>query len=139
MIITVKIEIPKDSRYKYEKSGEHTLRLDRVLNQPIPYNYGYVLDSHPQDDGDPLDVFLVSTDRVEPLAEVSAKILYVIKGKDNGKQDDKLVCILEGERVLDPLNRERIIRYLTTYKPEYKVESVESYETAVEIYKKSKN
>lgn len=135
MIINVKIEIPKNSMYKYEKKKDtNTLVLDRVLNQPVPYNYGFVPDTM-AGDGDPLDVFVVSTERIEPLSEVKAKILFAIKGKDNGKQDDKLVCILDGERIVDPYAKEHIVRYLSTYKKDYVIESVVSYEEAVEIFK----
>lgn len=61
-IIDVLIEIPKDSRIKYEadfKSG--MLRVDRVLSVAAlyPCNYGFIPGTLEVDSEDPIDVYVL--------------------------------------------------------------------------------
>ena len=66
----VVVEIPKGSIYKYEINKDTgKLALDRVISIPYPENYGYFPNTLAQD-GDPLDVFLVSDQPIAPLTEV---------------------------------------------------------------------
>jgi inorganic pyrophosphatase len=130
------VEIPMGSKYKYEfDKKNNNLLLDRVLNQRIPSNYGYFSETL-FDDGDPLDVFIISTDPIPSLTEVEVEICGAIKCNDNGVQDDKLWGYLMGEeKKLEFKEKEMAIEhYLRTYKEGFIVESFENEETALEIY-----
>lgn len=90
------IEIPANSNYKYEIKEDGELILDRVISMTVPFNYGYI----PQtmcDDGDPLDIFVVSQDSIFPKTKVKVSVIGGFTCTDNGHQDDKLVGILIGE------------------------------------------
>ena len=95
MSIDIIIEIPKNSRIKYEKD-EFTgkIRCDRYLKTPFnyPYNYGYIPNTLAPD-GDPLDVFLLTDEPLYPGTIISVNILGVIKMLDNGEEDDKLLAV----------------------------------------------
>ncbi len=100
------IEIPCGSRAKYEldkKSG--LLRLDRVLYSSVyyPANYGFI----PQtfcDDGDPLDILILSQIEVVPLCIVPAKVIGVMRMMDNGEADDKLIAVAAGDPAYNHIN-----------------------------------
>ncbi len=89
------IEIPSGSKGKYEldkKSG--LLRLDRVLFSSVHYpaNYGFI----PQtfcDDGDPLDILVLSQLAVIPMCIVEAKPIGVMRMIDQGQYDDKIIAV----------------------------------------------
>ncbi len=138
MLVKAIVEIPKNSTYKYEINKEsNTLTLDRVLNQPIPENYGFI--SNPETlapDGDALDVFIVSNGPLEPLSEVMVEIVCAYKCMDNGVSDDKLIGILVGEDIIANLGPIRT--YLETYKSDFKVLKFVDEPEAVDIYMRSK-
>lgn len=112
------IEIPKGSEYKYEiKDGQ--LFVDRPLNQPIPYNYGYVTDTLAED-GDALDIFIVTDTPIQAGAKCFVKIIGAFKCKDNNTIDDKLVGIVFKSNTPDYYIN--IYNFLSTYKMGFKVE-----------------
>lgn len=116
------IEMPKGTKYKYElKDG--ILVIDRVLNQECPANYGYIPDTMCAD-GDALDVFIISSNPIVPLTEVSFTVVGMLQCEDDGKVDDKVIGVLEGEEHLHNIDEAKwaIRNYLTTYKPGFKVE-----------------
>jgi inorganic pyrophosphatase len=89
------IEIPKGSKNKYELD-KHTglLRLDRVLYSAVHYpaDYGFI----PQtfcDDGDPLDVLVLSQEPVYPLTLVEARAVGAMRMRDDKGIDDKIVAV----------------------------------------------
>ena len=90
--VDVQIEIPLDSRVKYEiHNGK--LRVDRVLhNFPYWFNYGEIPNTL-GGDGDPLDVIVLCRERLTPTCFIKCKIIGVLKTKDNKGQDDKLICV----------------------------------------------
>ena len=93
--LDVIIEIPKNSRIKYEKDEvTGKIRCDRYLKTPFnyPYNYGYVPNTLAPD-GDPLDVFVLMDDSLYPNTLISVELLGVIKMIDNDEEDDKLIAI----------------------------------------------
>ena len=89
------VEIPKGSRAKYELDKESgLLKLDRVLYSSVyyPANYGFI----PRtlgDDHDPLDILVLSQERLEPLCIVRARILGVMRMVDSGEGDDKIIAV----------------------------------------------
>lgn len=130
MKLTALIEIPKGSRYKYEVD-ENSMTLDRVLNQPIPYNYGFLPHSATQADGDKLDIFVISEYEISPFTTCKVNIIGGFKCLDNGIQDDKIVGVLQGEDVYP--NITAIRQYLETYKTDFKVIGQLSYDEAIKL------
>lgn len=132
------IEIPAGSTFKYEHDKEtNSLVLDRPLNQPVPFNYGY-FDATLCDDGDPLDIFILSSAPIYPLARVKIEIVGVLKCEDGGYQDDKILAYIVGDKQHGyDLASSEIENYLKTYKPGFEVLGLGNKEEAIEIYNKS--
>lgn len=89
------IEIQKGSKCKYELDKETgILRLDRVLytSTHYPSNYGFIPRTY-ADDLDPLDVLVLCSESIVPLTLVRCYPIGVISMKDNGRNDEKIVCI----------------------------------------------
>ena len=89
------IEIPKGSSNKYELDKETgLLRLDRVLYSAVyyPADYGFIPRTY-CDDGDPLDVLVLSQEPVYPLTIVEARAIGVVRMRDEKGIDDKIVAI----------------------------------------------
>ena len=99
-IINVVVEIPAGSNHKIEwdrKLG--VMRLDRVEPQIFakPTNYGFI----PQtldEDGDELDVLLVTDRPLTTGIVVDAKIIGVMKFVDDGEVDDKIIAVPSDDR-----------------------------------------
>jgi inorganic pyrophosphatase len=89
------IEIPTGSKVKYELDKRSGLLLvDRVLFSAVHYpaNYGFVPRTY-CDDGDPLDVLVLCEETIQPLAIMRAKVIGVMKMRDDKGQDDKLIAV----------------------------------------------
>jgi inorganic pyrophosphatase len=93
------VEIPKGSRAKYEiDKPTGLIKLDRVLHGSMAYplHYGII----PQtlfDDGDPLDVMIITQVTVVPLTLINARIIGVMRMIDQGVPDDKILAVAEGD------------------------------------------
>lgn len=100
------IEIPKGSRAKYELNKETgMLMLDRVLYSSVyyPANYGFIPQTY-CDDGDPLDILILSQIEVQPLCIVKAKIIGVMRMLDQGEADDKLIAVCPNDMSVAHIN-----------------------------------
>lgn len=89
------IEIPKGSKVKYElDKASGLLKVDRVLMSSVHYpaNYGFIPRTY-CDDGDPLDILVLGQEEVVPLAILRAKPIGVMKMKDQGEADDKIIAV----------------------------------------------
>ena len=89
------IEIPKGSKAKYELDKETgILKLDRVLytSTVYPANYGFIPRTF-ADDGDPLDVLVLTNESIYPMTLVSCYPIGVIKMIDGGELDEKIIAI----------------------------------------------
>jgi inorganic pyrophosphatase len=89
------IEIPTGSKVKYEldkKSG--LLLVDRILFSAVHYpaNYGFVPRTY-CDDGDPIDILVLCQEPIQPLAIMQAKVIGVMKMRDDKGEDDKLIAV----------------------------------------------
>ncbi len=131
------VEIPCGSEFKYEIDKQTgRLVLDRVLNQPVPANYGY-LEGTLADDGDPLDVFVQTH---SPLIAGSVCKIYVLGMficRDNGVQDNKILAHLEDWAYSKPLYD--IEQYLRTYKDLFEYHSFVGYTEAIAEIEKCRN
>ncbi len=93
--MNVIVEINKGSNNKYEidkKTG--LIALDRVAHtaQSFPFDYGFV----PQtlwDDGDALDVILLTTYPLVPGILVRARPVAIMHMIDSGDGDDKVIAV----------------------------------------------
>lgn len=97
--MNVIIEIPKGSHNKYEidkKTG--LIKLDRVMHtaQEYPFDYGFV----PQtlwDDGDALDVVVLTTYPLVPGLLVEARPIGIMHMIDDGEADEKIIAVAVGD------------------------------------------
>ena len=93
------IEISKGSKMKYELDKETgLLKLDRVLHTSTHYpaNYGFIPKTF-ADDNDPLDVLVLCSEQIEPMALVRCYPIGVISMMDGGHADDKIIAIPFGD------------------------------------------
>ncbi|HET6611609.1 MAG TPA: inorganic diphosphatase [Kofleriaceae bacterium] len=93
------IEIPKGSKVKYELDKVYgVLRVDRILHSSVVYpaNYGFIPRTF-CDDGDPLDVLVLASEPVTPLAMVQARAIGGFRMLDAGAQDDKIIAVHLGD------------------------------------------
>lgn len=89
------IEISKGSKMKYELDKETgLLRLDRVLytSTHYPANYGFIPRTYAEDN-DPLDVLVLCSEQIEPMALVKCYPIGVISMLDTGAPDYKIIAI----------------------------------------------
>lgn len=125
--VNVIVEMPKGSSNKYEYDFERDVFvLDRALYSALfaPADYGYVAETLAED-GDPLDVLVVTTFPTFPGCVVAARPVGVLlmcdeKGKDEkilavSARDPRFKAIEVLEDVPDHLLRE-ITHYFRTYK-----------------------
>ena len=94
-IVNVIVEIPKGSMNKYEYDKKHNLmKLDRVLFSPFHYpgDYG-IIPQTLSEDGDPLDALVLVTNPTFPGILIEARPIGLLQMKDDGKLDDKIICV----------------------------------------------
>ncbi len=97
--VPVVIEVPRGSKNKYELDKETGfLRLDRVLYSAVHYpaNYGFIPRTF-CDDGDPLDVLVLGQEPVYPLTIVHARVIGVMRMRDDKGLDDKILAVNVGD------------------------------------------
>lgn len=105
-IVNAIIEIPKGSRVKYEIDKESgLLKLDRVIYSSFmyPVNYGFI----PQtlgEDKDPLDILVLTSQGIQPLCIIEAKIIGVMQMIDNGDGDDKIIAVANNDPGVNYIN-----------------------------------
>jgi inorganic pyrophosphatase len=157
--INVIIEIPKGSANKYEVDKETGLiKLDRAnySTAPYPFDYGFA----PQtlwEDGDPLDVLVLTTFPLNPGILVAVRPVAVMEMIDSGESDYKVIAVpVEDKRWEDvqdlaDLNTHNLKEYqhfFETYKAlkgkpapveikgiKGKAEAIAAVEKSVELYK----
>src|ERR687893_382085 len=91
----VRVEIPKGSRNKDEYDEEiDAIKLDRFLfsSMVYPTDYGYFPDTCAEDD-DPLDAMVCVSEPTFPGCVIEVKPIALFKMEDDGKVDDKILCV----------------------------------------------
>lgn len=150
-VVNMIVEIPNGSKNKYEIDKETgMIKLDRAMKsaQDYPFDYGFV----PQtlwEDGDALDVILLSTYPVYPGILVEARPVAVMRMIDGGEGDDKIIAVPKNdprwEEVQDlaDVNKhtiKEIQHFLETYKAiegkSVVISGVEGREAAYEAVQK---
>ncbi len=126
-IVPVVVEVPKGSKTKYEldkKSG--LIRVDRILFSSVHYpaNYGFIPQTY-CGDHDPLDALVLGQETIVPLAIMMAKPIGVMKMRDQGEEDDKIIAVHADDpeyvhyhsiRDLPPHRIEEVRRFFLDYK-----------------------
>ena len=100
------IEITTATRAKYELDKESgLLKMDRVLYSSIyyPANYGFIPRTY-CDDGDPLDILVLSQITIVPLCIVPAKVIGVRRMLDQGEHDDKIIAVAQNDMSVQHFN-----------------------------------
>jgi inorganic pyrophosphatase len=127
-VLNIVVEISQGSCLKIEWDRKRAaFMLDRVEPSIFakPCNYGFI----PQtldDDGDELDVLLVTDEPVPTGVWMEAKILGILNFEDDGEMDHKVVVVPADDRntgnrinSLDDLGerwKEQIVHHFTHYK-----------------------
>ena len=152
------IEIPKGSYNKYEIDKETGLiALDRANYSyaPYPFDYGFV----PQtlwDDGDALDVIVLTTFPLAPGILVKVRPVAVMDMTDNGESDYKVIAVPVDDKRRDDIHdladiNKHTIREFTHFFETYKMlkgkpapvsinsvmgkkEAIDAVQRSIEIY-----
>ncbi len=101
--INVLVEIPKDSGIKYELDKDSgVVMVDRFLHTAMrfPTNYGFVPNTL-ADDGDPLDVMVLSDYAVAPGTAIPAVVIGMLEMEDEAGIDTKILAV--PSKKIDPL------------------------------------
>lgn len=126
-IINVIIEIPKGSKNKYEIDKETGLiKLDRAMktSQDYPFDYGFVPQTY-WEDGDALDVVVLTTYPLHPGILVEARPVGIMKMIDGGDSDDKIISVPKDDprwdnvkdiKDVNPYTLKEIKHFFETYK-----------------------
>lgn len=146
------IEIPKDSKGKYELHKESgLLMLDRVLFSAVHYpaNYGFIPGTY-CDDKDPLDILVLTSLTLPHLCLVEATVIGVMRMVDQGEADDKIIAVATHDESVNhitdvsqlaPHTDLQIRRFFMDYKTlegkEVKVEKFLGREEALRIVEES--
>ncbi len=103
MDIDVFIEIPAGSAVKYELDEElNQIRVDRFVHTAMvyPFNYGYAVGTKGED-GDPLDVMVVSSQSVVPGALIKCHPIGLLEMEDEAGIDTKIIAV--PDKKIDPV------------------------------------
>src|SRR5438270_671138 len=105
-IVNAVIEIPQGSVNKYEYDKQlHVFRLDRTLHSPVHYpgDYGFIPGTL-GDDGDPLDVLVLVDKPSFTGCVVEVRPIGVLRMIDQGKGDEKILCVVSSDPVYSAVN-----------------------------------
>ena len=96
-LVNAFIEIPLCSKNKYElDEATGRIRLDRVLYAAMSYPAEYgIIENTLAPDGDPLDILVIASERTFPGCIVPARVLGYLSTNDNGKEDYKLISVVD--------------------------------------------
>lgn len=93
--INVFVEIPQGSSIKYEVDKDSGLLfVDRFLHTAMsyPFNYGFVPQTDAED-GDAVDVLLISSMPVTPGSVVRARPIGMLEMEDEAGMDNKILAV----------------------------------------------
>jgi inorganic pyrophosphatase len=105
-IVNAVIEIPQGSRAKYEIDKDSgLLKLDRVIYSSFyyPCNYGFIPQTY-GDDKDPLDILVITSQSVQALCLMQAKVIGVMQMIDSGDADDKIIAVAANDPSVNHYN-----------------------------------
>ena len=96
-VVNALIEIPLGSKNKYEMDEETgRIHLDRVLHSAMSYPAEYgIIENTLAPDGDPLDILVIASEPTFPGCTVPARVLGYLATRDQGKEDYKLISVVD--------------------------------------------
>ena len=106
-VVETIIEIPMGTKNKYEVNKETgRITLDRVLYSALSYpgEYGFIEDTLSQD-GDPLDIIVISSYPTFPGCVVAARVLGYLTVIDNGEHDEKVIAVVDKDPRFENINK----------------------------------
>ncbi len=140
------VEVPQGSKSKYEiDKPSGLLRLDRVLYSAVHYpaNYGFIPRTY-CDDGDALDILVLTQAILQPLCIVDARPVGVMRMRDDKGGDDKIIAVAVHDPAmtgyhdlgdLPPHTMREIRRFFEDYKAlEHKEVIIEDLHGAAEAH-----
>ena len=127
-VVNAIIEIPQGSRAKYEIDKDSgMLRLDRIIYSSFyyPCNYGFIPRTY-GGDKDPLDILVITSQPVQALCLMDAKVVGVMRMIDNGEADDKIIAVATEDPTVNHFTNvnelpKHFIAVLKNYFENYKV------------------
>lgn len=126
------IEIPKGTKNKYEVIKETgRITLDRVLYSALTYpgEYGFIEDTLSQD-GDPLDILVISTYPTFPGCVVEARVLGYLTVIDNNEHDEKVIAVVDKDPRFETIND---LNDLTTQQKDEIKDFFQNYKTLQKV------
>lgn len=127
--VNVVVEIPQGSSIKYELDKESgAIVVDRFIHTSMvyPFNYGFIPHTK-ADDGDPMDVLLISAQPVSPGCVVLSRPIGMLEMEDEAGIDTKILAVpaesvdpwygtIKEASDLDPATQSRIKHFFKHYK-----------------------
>ncbi len=127
--VNVVIEIPQGSSIKYEiDKASGAIVVDRFIHTAMvyPFNYGFIPHTHAED-GDPVDVLLISAQPVAPGCVIAARPIGMLEMEDEAGIDTKILAVptkavdpwfakIVEAADLDEATQEKIKHFFTHYK-----------------------
>lgn len=104
-VVDAVVEIPFRSRNKYEiDKNTGKIKLDRVLYSAMGYPTEYgTIEKTLAPDGDPLDILILATEPTYPGCIVPSRIIGYLKMIDNGKDDYKILAVVDTDPRYDEI------------------------------------
>jgi inorganic pyrophosphatase len=104
-VVEAIVEIPFRSRNKYEiDKNTGKIKLDRVLYSAMGYPAEYgTIEKTLAPDGDPLDILILATEPTHPGCVIPARIIGYLTMNDNGKDDYKLISVVDCDPRFDDI------------------------------------
>jgi inorganic pyrophosphatase len=105
-VVNAVIEIPQGTRAKYEIDKESgLLKLDRIIYSSFHYpcNYGFIPQTYGED-RDPLDILVITSQAVQALCIMQAKVVGVMQMIDSGDADDKIIAVAANDPSVNHYN-----------------------------------
>ncbi len=93
--VNVFVEIPQGSSVKYELDKDAgVIMVDRFNYTAMfyPFNYGFIPNTHAED-GDPVDVLVISTYPVAPGTVIPARPIGMLEMEDEAGIDTKILAV----------------------------------------------
>src|SRR5687768_8973558 len=105
-VVTAVIEIPQGSRAKYEIDKDSgLLKLDHIIYSSFyyPCNYGFIPQTYGEDK-DPLDILVITSQPVQAMCLMQAKVIGVMQMVDSGDADDKIIAVAANDPSVNHYN-----------------------------------
>ena len=124
------VEIPRGTSNKYEYDKKlGVFKLDRALYGSVfyPTEYGFIPKTWSADDGDPLDIMVLSTFTTFPGCLLKARPIGLLRMIDSGEKDNKIVAVASDDPRFEKIND------LSDLEPHFKKEVENFWENYAEL------